>query len=154
MTDDAFHGQPIDIVTLHRIDADPRARTFIHDRTRQAQLAGAIPDRAMPEDDSMATIAVTPSNHWAGFATWYETNTKQLWLDVLWVDPAWRRRGVAMRLLEAVRQASRQAKLRGVATGHFEGNAPMVALMQRAGWPVDHIVRAIPADALFARTEA
>jgi GNAT superfamily N-acetyltransferase len=137
----AFHAQSIEIVTLFRIGADAQALTFIRDRTRQAQLDGNVDaDRPPPGDDSQAAIAVAESGHWAGFATFYEVNDNRLWLDVLWVEKAWRRAGIAQRLLEAVRQAARERKLRSVLLGRFAGNTPMAALLERAGWPVDHVV--------------
>ena len=140
------HAQPLSIEYLLRLSDDPRARTFVHHGMRQAQLAGLIPiDRKPPGDDCGVAIAVVPSGHWPGFATFYETTEGRLWLDVLWVERAWRRRGVGRQLLEAVRQAARLAELAGVACGHAEHNATMIALMQRAGWAVDHIVRSIGA---------
>lgn len=137
------YDQPLSIVYLQQLRESPQLRTFVHDRLRQARLADAIADRQPPGDDCGVAIAVARSGHWAGFATFYETTDGRLWLDVLWVEPAWRRRGAGRLLLEAVRQAARSAGLAGVACGHAEHNAPMVALMQRAGWAVDHIVRSI-----------
>lgn len=154
MSGDDFYKQALSVVYLDRLGDHPQARTFVHDRTHQAQLIGVIPaDRKPPADDSSIAIAVAPSGHWAGFATFYETSDGRLWLDVLWVEAAWRRRGVGRQLIEAVRTAARSAQLAGVALGHAELNAPMIALMQRAGWKVDHVVRSIPAADLLARTE-
>lgn len=147
MATDAFYQQPLSIEYLVQLKDSPTARTFVHDRTRQAQRAGVLPaDRSVPADDSGVAVAVAPSGHWAGFATFYETTDGRLWLDVLWVEDAWRRRGVGLQLLEAVRTAARNGGLKGVACGHLEGNGRMVGLMQRAGWAVDHVVRSAPAD--------
>lgn len=145
MSDPGHYDQPLSIVYLRQMRESPQLRTFVHDRLRQAQRADAIPDRQPPGDDCGVAIAVAGSGHWAGFATFYETTDGRLWLDVLWVEPAWRRRGAGRLLLEAVRQAARSSGLAGVACSHAEHNAPMVALMQRTGWAVDHIVRSIGA---------
>lgn len=150
----ALHQQPLSIEYLQELRDDAKARTFVHDRLGQAQAAGLIPQRKPPADDSGVAIAVAPSDHWAGFATFYETTDGRLWLDVLWVEPDWRRRGVGRQLLEAVRHAARSCDLAGVALGHAEHNAPMLALMRRAGWTVDHVVRSIPAVDPVAKVEA
>jgi len=154
MGDVDFYAQPLSIEYLQELRDDAKARTYIHDRTQQAMLEGQLRERKPPDDDSGVAIAVAPSGHWAGFATFYETTDGRLWLDLLWVEPAWRRRGVGRQLLEAVRQAARARNLAGVAQGHAEHNAPMLALMRREGWAVDHVVRSIPAGDPLVKVEA
>jgi GNAT superfamily N-acetyltransferase len=123
------------------LDQDRQVRSLVRDLFRQALAEGLFPQRPPPHDDSRAVLALAGNGRVAGLAVYYEVNDKRLWLDFLWVQPHWRRRGVGLQLMQAVEHAARHRKLEGVILGHAETNAPMIALAERAGWAVDHIVR-------------
>lgn len=131
---------PLHMRHVRCLDDDRGVKAFVLDRFRVAQLATAIPPRPAPSGDDSVVVALNVGN-FAGFATYCPSTGKQLWLDVLWVEPDYRRRGIAMQLLHEVELTARRRHFRGVALGHETGNAAMIALMERTGWPVDHIVR-------------
>ena len=138
-------GPMIEALALHmrhvrHLDEDRGVAGMVLDRFRAAQRAGNIPRRPAPRDDDSVVVA-RDGETFAGFATYYPVNDKRLWLDVLWIEPNHRRRGVAVRLLHEVELAAQRRHLRGLLLGHDQNNAAMTALMQHAGWPVDHIVR-------------
>jgi len=77
-------------------------------RYRAAQEAGELPgdaDRKPPAADH-AIVWCVDAHDIVGFATFYDVDLERLWLDVLWVDPRHRRRGIAKALLTAVRERS------------------------------------------------
>lgn len=134
----------IDSATLHMrrvrcLSEDRGVRGFVLDRFRAAQAEGHIPPRPLPRNDDAVVVALDGET-FAGFATYHPTDDNRLWLDVLWVEPGHRRRGIATRLLDEVERAARLGKCRGVCLGHEPYNAAMAALMQRTGWEIDHIV--------------
>ena len=136
----------IDSALLHmrhirRLRDDRAVRTLVLDRFRAAQSDGVIPPRPAPEDDDPLVTALAGETI-AGFAVYQLCTHKRVWLDVLWVEPAFRRRGVGTQLLHEVELATRRLRYRTVCLGHEQDNAAMVSLMERTGWQVDHIVRA------------
>lgn len=127
---------------VDRLDYSPAYRKFVHACLRRAQEAQDIPRRAPPDGDSQAVFALTgPENRIGGFATFYEVNERRLWLDILWVEPEYRRLGVGSWLLRRVAETAKAQRLKAVALGHVENNTAMVALMKHDEWPIAHIVR-------------
>jgi GNAT superfamily N-acetyltransferase len=117
-------------------------RTWVRRSCLRMIQAGTVPTRPMPTDDSGIAWIKTAAGDLAGFATYYETTANSLWLDLLWIEDAWRRRGMATALLNMVTAMAIAKRLDSVELGHVTYNAPMVALMKKHGWAVDHIVRA------------
>ncbi len=101
-----------------------------------------IPPRPLPEDDSRIAYIVTEIGVPAGFATFYETTAESLWLDILWIEPGLRRQGLADALLAMFTGYALAEGIDTLQLGHVTDNEPMIALMEKHGWAVDHIVRA------------
>ena len=82
----------------------------------------------------MAYVNFTP----AGFCAWRQSSPEEAELLNLGVDPAWRGRGVASRLLDALRSAARGEIFLEVS----ETNAHAIALYRKLGWEQIGIRRA------------
>lgn len=64
----------------------------------------------------------------------------KIWLDVIFVEPKFRRLGLGMSLLMKVMIAARERGLAGVSLGTGCDNSAMQALARQAGFASDHLV--------------
>jgi GNAT superfamily N-acetyltransferase len=128
-------------IEMRRLDESRVYHSFVLDRFEQMKALKLIPARPRPDDESQVILLLNDVGTPVAFAIHYRVNGKRLWLDILWVEPAWRRLGAGLRLLEHLEQICRRENQRAVMLGHSQDNEPMAALAAKAGWPVDHIVR-------------
>lgn len=75
-----------------------------------------------------------------GFATVYEIEGNRLWVAQLWVEEDRRRQGIAIEILDRAIDVARARGHDAVLLGRAEHNAPMLALLEGAGWKVEHVV--------------
>ena len=129
------------IYELGTLSLDPELQAHVVDRHHQALREGRYPDRPAPDGDSQIIYCRDPAGEVVAFTTYYETDGGSLWLDVLWIEEAWRRKGVATVLLNIVMADAIAGGLKSVMLGHLPDNEAMAVLMTKAGWPVDHVVR-------------
>ncbi len=88
--------------------------------------AGAFPeDRAEPSgEESVAWIS--GSSKVVAFATFYETDHGKMWIDVLWVDPGFRREGKAATLIAAIEAHASALGYGKIAMGVKADNGTMI----------------------------
>lgn len=100
------------------------------------QAEGAIPkDRAELTGDESAVFAIDAAGGMVGGAVFFQPDGHpNLWLDILYVAPAWRRRGIGRYLVAEVLDQARIMDLRGVEFGTLTTNAAMQALGAMCGF--------------------
>lgn len=102
------------------------ARHF-HGLGHAAGVFGVVP----PEEGDQLIIAQKFGTA-IGMATFYPGRTPgTVWLALLWVDPLFRRQGVAGALIDAVMDWGRAQDLSTLELGVYTHNAPMLQLMRR-----------------------
>ncbi len=134
------------VLDLGRLgDQAPDLRRYVEERYRWGVTLGVFQERVDgPDDGAEVLVAIERrTGGRAGFATFYEINDNRLWVGQLWVDEAFRRQGIALEILDRAIDVARARGLDAVLLGRAETNAPMLALLEGAGWKVDHVVHSI-----------
>lgn len=137
---------PIVVLDLGPLDRqDAELRRHVVDRFRQGVALGVFEDSADgPDGDAELLVAVDRATGGrAGFATFCEINGGRLWIQLLWVEPERRREGIAQELLDRAIDVARARGFSAVLLGRMENNAPMLAVLESAGWKVEHVVHGI-----------
>ncbi|NTF32327.1 GNAT family N-acetyltransferase [Rhizobium skierniewicense] len=67
-----------------------------------------------------------------GISVFYEADAGLVWLDLLYVEPEYRRQNIGWHLIEETRAFAVQQRFREIALGTMASNAPMRALMAKA----------------------
>ncbi|MDR6702960.1 GNAT family N-acetyltransferase [Agrobacterium tumefaciens] len=102
----------------------------------RGQAEGAIPANRRPlSGHEMALIARRSTQDGylnLGISVFYEPEPGTLWLDILFVEPEFRRQNVGWQLLEETRLFAVSQQFREIALGTLATNAPMRAFMARA----------------------
>ncbi|MBD9390152.1 GNAT family N-acetyltransferase [Agrobacterium sp. AGB01] len=102
-----------------------------------AKLEGAIPvDRkALDGTEHWAMIRYATDDGYinAGIAIFYSPEPGLIWIDFLYVAPDFRRRGIATRLIEGIRQQAKADGYLRYGLGTLPGNYPMLSLIGRCG---------------------
>ncbi|MDP2150058.1 MAG: GNAT family N-acetyltransferase, partial [Parvibaculum sp.] len=115
--------------------ADPVLLNAVRRIVRSEMGKGFPAGRSLPSGEE--TIVYTgPLTAPTSFAIFYETETGICWLDLLWVAPRGRRKGLASALIDVVETiAETEMKLDRLAFGTIAENAAMRALAEkRTGW--------------------
>lgn len=94
---------------------------------RVGQMAGDFPTgRTDPTGDELV-IWIGQPDAVIGFATFYEAKPGTMWLDLIWVAPEHRRKGLSKALLMRVLDISRRGKISSIQFGTMLDNAAMQA---------------------------
>jgi GNAT superfamily N-acetyltransferase len=101
-------------------------------------------------DESRAIYAAIDDGRWVGMVAG-RPRDDSIWLTALWVDPAARGQGLALRLIEAVADWAREQGAAAVALSVTTNNAGAEAVYARAGFAATGRRRPLPADP--SRTE-
>ncbi len=142
----AVFDDPIVVLDLGRLGGQASdLRRYVEECYRRGVALGVFQERVDgPDDDAEILVAIDRrTGNRAGFATFYEIDDNRLWVGQLWVDEAWRRRGIALEILDRAIEVARARGFHAVLLGRAETNAPMLALLEGAGWTVDHVVHRI-----------
>lgn len=140
-----------------RLFSNPQVYSAVMSAYRASQSAGDFPmDRDDPTGEERVVWATLPEekHDWSGrvistetvvgFATFYEVSNDRMWLDLLFVAPEHRRRGLARELLLLVRDASiRWGSLR-LLFGTGLANLPMNRFADRIGFTEESVTYAMP----------
>lgn len=101
-----------------------------------AQAEGAIPaNRSSLSGDETVLIArrATQDRYLnLGISVFYEPEPELLWLDLLYVEPEFRRQNIGFSLVEATRNFAVEQRYGRLSLGTMPGNHPMLSLMRRA----------------------
>ncbi|HEV7278429.1 MAG TPA: GNAT family N-acetyltransferase [Devosiaceae bacterium] len=119
---------------IDQLDDDPEIAAWVADSLREGQRRGFFSLRCeLSGAESCAVIGVDGTET-AGFATFWHPRVGHdfVWIDLLWVEPPFRRRGIGTALIKAVLQAH-AAPFR-IGFGSLVGNAPMHALAASMGF--------------------
>jgi GNAT superfamily N-acetyltransferase len=110
---------------------------------RTGQCDGEFP-RHRPDPDGHEVVAyVGQSIAPLGFVTMYPVSDTRLWVDLLYVLPPVRRRGIGRALLAEVRRFAAEQGLSRIEFGTLTSNKPMLALGRAAGFAIEgHILAA------------
>jgi GNAT superfamily N-acetyltransferase len=99
------------------------------------QAVGAFPlDRDGPTGGECCVLAVTQWQTPIGFATFYETGHGKAWLDLVWVEGAYRGKGLGKKLLAAARREAAAMGLTRLEFGTQLDNAAMRGLAASVGY--------------------
>ncbi|WP_421358159.1 GNAT family N-acetyltransferase [Agrobacterium rosae] len=102
----------------------------------KAQAEGMVPADRSPlnggETAIIARFATQDGFLNQGISVFYEADTGLIWLDLLFVEPEYRRRNIGWHLLEATRSFAVQQRFQEIALGTMASNAPMRGLMMKA----------------------
>jgi len=128
-------GQPDDLPAIGRIE-----RVSYHDSWSFDVLRKSL---AAPAPSSL--VALSADGAVVGYA-FFGVGAGELDVHSLTVDPPWRRRGVATRLLERIEQDARAAGVSRLLLEVREGNEPALRLYRRHGFAVDTVRRRYYAD--------
>lgn len=138
---------PVRIACLGRLRDQPRELLdHVADRYRQGVALGVFQERVDGPDPGAEMLVATDQRkpgRVVGFATFYEINDNRLWVAQLWVDEDCRRQGIASELIERAFSVAHERILNAVLLGRAQHNIAMAALLEGAGFQVDHIVHSI-----------
>jgi GNAT superfamily N-acetyltransferase len=99
------------------------------------QAVGAFPlDRDGPTGGECCVLAVTQWQTPIGFATFYETGHGKAWLDLVWVEGAYRGKGLGKKLLASARREAAAMGLTRLEFGTQLNNAAMRGLAAGVGF--------------------
>lgn len=102
----------------------------------KGQHEGAIPaNRSVLTGDETAIVArfATQDGYLnQGISVFYEAEPNVVWLDILFVEPEFRRRNVGWHLLEETRAFAVRQRFKEITLGTLSSNMPMRALMAKA----------------------
>lgn len=110
--------------------------TYAQSCLEKARADGSVP-KSLPffSGEETAFIARFPTQDGftrRGIAVFYEEERGNLWLDLLYVEPEFRRQNVGWQLIEKTRAFAVQQRFRSLSIGVLASNAPMRALMVKA----------------------
>ena len=91
--------------------------------------------RATFTGSEMAIVARYPTQDGfirRGISVFYEAEPGLVWLDLLYVEPEFRRQNIGWQLIEKTRSFAVQQRFREIALGTLTSNAPMRSLMAKA----------------------
>lgn len=126
-------GAVIDLRVVSLEDEEPIMTDMARQMLLAAKVSGAIPeDRADIVGTEFAVFAMDGPSY-VGMATFYEPEPCLYWLDVLYVLPAYRRRGIGRQMVEAVVAEAREAGAATVQCGTMASNSAMHALAAQVG---------------------
>lgn len=119
---------------IDRLGSDPRIFAYVLIAFAEQRDHGNFPaDRRVPNGDEQAWV-VFDGEMPVGFATHYQPSTDpMMWLDLLFVDPDWRKQGVGAELMALVESMARQNGCVRVEWGTGYGNDRMKALTAKVG---------------------
>ncbi len=102
----------------------------------KAQAEGAVPAnrKALTGDETaiLSRFATQDGFINLGISVFYEPEPGLIWLDLLFVEPEYRRRNIGWHLLEETRLFAVQQRFQEISLGTLASNAPMRALMNKA----------------------
>jgi GNAT superfamily N-acetyltransferase len=120
-----------------KLEDSPWVSSFAALALGAAKLEGAVPsDRAeFSGNEHWAMIRYTTDDGYinAGIAVFYSPEPGLIWIDFLYVAPDFRRRGIATRLIEGVRQQAKSEGYQRYGLGTLPANYPMLSLVNRCG---------------------
>jgi len=125
---------------VHSLD-EPEAFAIATRLTAQGQEEGAIPrDRAPLTGCEDAFFAYEGGTVVGCAVFWNPEGRPFLYLDILFVAPEHRRRGLGAGLLDAVAAEAAELGLTEIHFGTMLANAPMQALGRKAGFETKYVV--------------
>jgi GNAT superfamily N-acetyltransferase len=114
---------------------DETALAYVASSFVFGQAVGAFPlDRDGPTGGECCVLAVTQWQTPIGFATFYETGHGKAWLDLVWVEGAYRGKGLGKKLLTAARREAAAMGLTRLEFGTQLDNAAMRGLAASVGY--------------------
>jgi len=128
---------------IDRLGSDPRVFAYVLIAFAEQRDYGNFPaDRRVPNGDEQVWV-VYDDQMPVAFATHYQPSTDpMMWLDLLFVDPDYRRQGIGGELLALVGSQARQDNCTRVEWGTGVGNERMQGLTTKAdGQMVGHYYR-------------
>lgn len=110
--------------------------TYAQSCLEKARADGSVP-KSVPffNGEETAFVARFPTHDGfirRGIAVFYEEERGNLWLDLLYVEPEFRRQNVGWQLIEKTRSFAVQQRFSSLSIGVLASNAPMRALMGKA----------------------
>jgi GNAT superfamily N-acetyltransferase len=118
-----------------RLADDDKLLKWVRSRFRLGIEAGAWPEYRSAPDGREPVVVIDNDTRSlpAGFATYLLPYPRRafVWIDLIWVEPTFRRQGIASALLRAIGDKHGPCHLQ---FGTLADNAPMNALAQRLGW--------------------
>lgn len=137
---------PIVVLDLGRLGDQPaELRCHVADRYRQGVALGVFEERVDGPDADAEILVATDrrTGGGVGFATFYEIDDNRLWIGQIWVEQDRRRQGIALELLDRAIDVARARGFHAVLLGRAEHNTAMLALLEGAGWRVEHVVHSL-----------
>lgn len=110
--------------------------TYAQRCMEKAQAEGAVPAnrKALTGDETaiVARFATQDGFIKQGISVFYEAEPGLIWIDLLYVEPEYRRRNIGWHLIEETRSFAVQQRFQEISLGTLASNAPMRALMAKA----------------------
>ncbi len=108
----------------------------------KAVKAGEMDKRRQPPNGSECIVWIGEPHLPIAFATFYEPESRvgTLWLDVMYVVPAQRRKGLARLLILTVTEEARRLGYADLMLGTASTNQPMQSLAYEAGLSISDVI--------------
>lgn len=130
--------------SVHVLGSHPMLFGAVTDQLDAAKQRGEFPGRVRGADRDDACLYYGEDGDPIAFVTWHDTDLPLTWwLDVVLVQPSYRRQRIAKRLIGSVVRLARMNNC-NLRCGINEDNFASRALFGAAGFVPHHIVYALP----------
>ncbi len=127
------------ILVIKYLRQHRRAFEYVRKALELGKAEGVFPvHRDEPTGDEMVVVALLDGDP-IGFVTTYMPKDDLTWIDLVWVDPAHRRKGLGSEMMRiAVLHARKVAPAVGLGT--MTMNLPMQELVKKMGFTAEGII--------------
>lgn len=123
------------IDALESLSDNASVLSFIRQALEDGQAAGDFPKENRPGPTGYEHASVIwERDTLIAFATFYYPHRSTAWLDLLWVHPSFRKRGLGQTLINHVLTTARRDGVAHLSFGTLASNTPMRHLAERTGF--------------------
>lgn len=127
---------------LEQLADDEGIEAYVNRCFTTGMSLGFYPEGRARPTGGEHVIVVRDGEELIGFATFYPIDHagSVMWLDLVWVEPKWRRAGVGRALCVAVRERTLESKLGAVSFGTGIDNEAMAGVGRKLGFEPRSVV--------------